>query len=784
MDTTIPIIPTIAWLLAVAIGTTVLIIVLLLYLFNHRRISIITDLGGTVADLMAKKELLKADYEAVRDHIRAQKEELLRVDGERAEHEKLRLELDELTRKVQAMDSQNQALRDEVGQLELEKYQHTEKVRQTAEEMQVVTHQRDAAAEELKTLQEEIAKRRQENTQELSRIEKEHKNAVEERIKALDEKLRQKKEAAIAQMQEYNMSKARLEETEARQQDLRGKIADVEARLQSLGAECVNKESRLTELHAEIKAMQCRKIELGKEMETLNSGIEELRQAREQLSEIAEKVASLEKKERSLKDACAQQEGLLKQVAETVNHKMAELAEVEKQLRDFAPKYAKQLQAEEKQAELERSVIRLEIEENRLLSRVNELHKKLDQEDSGKTENATKSFNDLLVEPACLKPEEFLAKPLQKMDEVLALQKFKDQLAREGLIFSDRVVNSFHTSLKCADINPLTVLAGVSGTGKTLLPIKYARLMGMHLLVIAVQPRWDSPQDMFGFYNYMEKQYNATEMAQALVRMDEYHPFMGLGGVSKDRMLMVLMDEMNLARTEYYFSEFLSKLELRRDVKDPSDPSDRKRAEIVLDLGPGGAEASRLWVGGNLLFVGTMNEDETTQSLSDKVLDRSNVLRFGKPASRLLKNSDNHEPEKANGFLTHELWKNWITPYDVQSPWSSQIAGWTEEINVALEKIGRPFGYRVEKAILAYVANYPRLGTGEVYKLAFADQIEQKILPKLRGLDVSDPHAADCLTQIQDIIVELGDRELTDAFNEAKEKSNTNLFLWHGVSRS
>ncbi|MDD2389226.1 MAG: hypothetical protein PHP23_05780 [Desulfobacterales bacterium] len=849
MDIAIPLIPTSIWLLASSITAFILLTVLFLYLFNSRRIAVITDLEGNVADLIAKEKLLKADIDALHSHILGQKEELLRVDGERSKQETLRLELDELTRKGQSMDSQNQALRDEVGQLELEKQQHAEKIHQINEEMQAVTHQRDAAAEEFKTLQEEIAKSRQESGQEFLRIEEEHQKAVEKRIQSLDEKMREKKEAAITLMQEYRMSKERLEETECRQQDLREKIADVEARLQSLGAECVNKESRLSELDPEIEAMQRRKIELGQEIETLNAGREALCEARDQLSEIVDKVtcleekeqnlrteisnkeyrlselytdigamqsqkhdlgqeveklnlgreelrrvrdqlsektnkvASLEKKEQNLQDACVWQEGLRDKLSESVKKKKTELGEVEQQLRDFAPKYVKLVQIEERQAELERAVSRLEIEEDRLQVRVNELRKELDQEAGGNKENPVISFSDLLVEPACLNPKEFPTKRLQ-MNESQILQEFKDQLAKEGLTFPDRVVNAFHTSLKCADINPLTVLSGVSGTGKTLLPIKYSRFMGMHSLVMAVQPRWDSPQDMFGFYNYLEKRYKPTELAQALVRMDEHHSFMGLGKTSKDRMLLVLMDEMNLARTEYYFSEFLSKLELRRDVKNPLDTSDRERAEIVLDLGPGGAAASRLWVGGNVLFVGTMNEDETTQSLSDKVLDRSNVLRFGKPAKRL---TDNPEPlgaEKAERFLSHELWTSWIHPYNEQSSWNQTVANWTEEINTALQKVGRPFGYRVEKAIRAYVSNYPGVGTREVYKLAFADQIEQKILPKLRGLDVLDPHAADCLKQIQDIVVDLGDNELTNAFDEAKTKSNTNLFYWQGVSRS
>ena len=81
---------------------------------------------------------------------------------------------------------------------------------------------------------------------------------------------------------------------------------------------------------------------------------------------------------------------------------------------------------------------------------------------------------------------------------------------------------------------------------------------------------------------------------------------------------------------QYYFSEILSKLEFRRVVREENKPQ-RVKAEIEFDTGPNRKEPLRVWIPKNVLFVGTMNEDETTQALSEKVLDRANVLRFGKP---------------------------------------------------------------------------------------------------------------------------------------------------------
>jgi len=375
-------------------------------------------------------------------------------------------------------------------------------------------------------------------------------------------------------------------------------------------------------------------------------------------------------------------------------------------------------------------------------------------------------------------------------DEIQALQVFKDRLREENLNFSERVIEAFHTCLKCHHINPLTVLAGVSGTGKTLLPIYYARMMGMHSLVMSVQPRWDSPQDMFGFYNYLEKKYKATELSRALIRMDPFNYKKGTfpmldGDWTRDRILLVLLDEMNLARTEYYFSDFLSKLELRRLVKNPENKTDRQQAEITLDTGPEKAVNFRIWVGYNVLFVGTMNEDETTQTLSDKVLDRSNVLRFGKPDNKTKPRQINiQEQEWPKEYLSYEQWRNWIKSNVGHAPWSELTTRWTNRMNDALDHVGRPFGYRVQQAIATYVANYPLVEENERYKLAFADQLEQKIIPKLRGMDLGDNAANICLDEVEFVIGELGDQQLADAFRNARDESQVLcMFQWRGVTR-
>ncbi|SVE57753.1 uncharacterized protein METZ01_LOCUS510607, partial [marine metagenome] len=218
-------------------------------------------------------------------------------------------------------------------------------------------------------------------------------------------------------------------------------------------------------------------------------------------------------------------------------------------------------------------------------------------------------------------------------------------------------------------------------------------------------------------------------------------------GTRSDRMLLVLVDEMNLARVEYYFSEFLSKLEMRRAVSDPGNSVMRRPAEIELEgavRGDGDEDSAqaeiRLWVGGNVLFAGTMNEDESTQTLSDKVLDRANVLRFGKPPPRTLSVGPRSDEFRQGNYLTHDNWASWRQEV-TQERWTDDVNGWLETLNESLDAIGRPFGWRIREGIHQYIANYPGVGAQEAYKQAMADQVEQKIMPKLRGVDIHQQQA-------------------------------------------
>jgi len=211
----------------------------------------------------------------------------------------------------------------------------------------------------------------------------------------------------------------------------------------------------------------------------------------------------------------------------------------------------------------------------------------------------------------------------KEMDELQWLNGIGKGCADYGIKFPKRILHAFHTSLKTSEWSPITVLAGASGTGKSELPRLYSHFGGINFLSLSVQPNWDSQESMLGFFNSIDNRFDAQPvlrfLAQSQKKQTPEYPF-GL----HDAMNIILMDEMNLAYVELYFAEFLSKLELRRGQKGHDVP------HLDVKLGAG-IQHYELPLGRNVLWAGTMNQDETTKSLSDKVLDRGIIINFPRP---------------------------------------------------------------------------------------------------------------------------------------------------------
>jgi len=362
-------------------------------------------------------------------------------------------------------------------------------------------------------------------------------------------------------------------------------------------------------------------------------------------------------------------------------------------------------------------------------------------------------------------------------NESEAIKRVRERLVQNGLEYHPRVIDAFHTSMKVNETAQMAVLAGISGTGKSQLPRQYALGMGIGFLQVPVQPRWDSPQDLMGFYNYIEKRFRPTDMARALYQLDRFN---NPNPEFEDRMLMILLDEMNLARVEYYFSDFLSRLESRPSADRVAEIALRKDAEIELEIPmPKGTASPRVFPGYNLLFAGTMNEDESTQSLSDKVVDRANVLRFAAPKSIKTKAGAGkpQEPEA----LSAKRWRSWVKPASSVEG-DAVVASSLEKMVDLMSRFKRPFGHRLGRAIVAYAANYPAGPQGRDLRIPLADQVEMRLLPKLRGVEADNASFG----ELRDFVArDLQDEILAKAIDEAirAAEDGSGQFVWTGVTR-
>lgn len=426
----------------------------------------------------------------------------------------------------------------------------------------------------------------------------------------------------------------------------------------------------------------------------------------------------------------------------------------------------------EHRTDLESTLTRLEARKERLSG------------DTGDKPKPELLLEDIRQFPACLIAPS-LSQKTQK-GEADTLADVGKYLKACGLEYDYRTIQAFHTCLKINDHAQITILAGVSGTGKSMLPRRYSEAMGIHFHQIAVEPRWDSPQDLLGFYNYIEQKYRATDLARLLVHMDPYRsvPVEETVEDRRDHMALVLLDEMNLARVEYYFSEFLSRLEVRPRVTDADDESRRKNAMIPIDI-RGYEKSLALFPSHNVLFAGTMNDDESTQALSDKVLDRGNIIQFAAPKkfNNLL---DVQNPSIPNEALTFSNWQRWIKNSSKIGPDQEKIDNFIVKLIPIMEKCGRPFGHRLRDAILYYAVNYPAgANNTRDIRVPLADQIELRIIPKLRGVDIKEHEAsfADLAALIRN---DLGDSKLAERLEEIiEDQSRSNgQFVWRGLTRT
>ncbi|WP_417274028.1 chromosome segregation ATPase-like protein [Celeribacter halophilus] len=571
--------------------------------------------------------------------------------------------------------------------------------------------------------------------------------------------------------QEVQTVRAEMEEAMIERQALDGELAEKREEYLAVKERLEKAEA----LMSRIETLQSEHDALTQRVETMRDEVRRLEDAEKRVAELTTKAQEMESQNAGLEGRIAAKSAECDELAsrvaaerELLTTGQAELSQIQAAI----PTYS--LEAKRVQEE----VTTLEETREKLQARLSVLEEAIREKD-GQVSGDGSASGDPLMElkepPKVITELSKLPERGNALPEVEALRNVEIQLKANGLEYHRRTVRAFHTAMKVNESTQMAVLAGISGTGKSQLPRQYAKAMGIGFLQVPVQPRWDSPQDLMGFYNYIEGKFRPTDMARALWALNDLHNEEAV----QDRMMMVLLDEMNLARVEYYFSDFLSRLESRPEPKNVRDDALRKDAEIELEI-PKMLNPPRIFPGYNLLFAGTMNEDESTQSLSDKVVDRANILRFAAPTK--IKSGKPEGTAVEPCALSYENWRQWVRSEALVER-DRDVENHLDKMVDLMRGFKKPFGHRLGRAIKAYAANYPDVDGASV-RDALADQVEMRLLPKLRGVETENMERE--FAKLQRFVdSDLGDGQLAEAIGKARDEADasTGQFVWTGVTR-
>lgn len=317
--------------------------------------------------------------------------------------------------------------------------------------------------------------------------------------------------------------------------------------------------------------------------------------------------------------------------------------------------------------------------------------------------------------------------------EIKFLNEFREKTLKKGLYYTKTDLYNFHISVKS---NMLTILAGMSGTGKTQIAKCYAETMGLfeenrNLLFLPISPSYTEPEDLLGYLNTSTGLYvpSSTGLVDLLIEAEK----------NKDKMYAVIFDEMNLAQIEHWFAPFISLLEL--DVRERKLPLYSEDCICHNKM----KYNSSVNIGNNILFIGTVNLDETTKDLSDRVLDRANIISLKKRSFAELKENDNNinqeidEQELVKNVSFNE-YNSWINNKNFINIFNLEELKFFDELHDLLssQESIKGISFRVLQGIAKYISNIPYDDEDEPLisrNEAFDICVKQRILTKIKGSD-------------------------------------------------
>lgn len=259
----------------------------------------------------------------------------------------------------------------------------------------------------------------------------------------------------------------------------------------------------------------------------------------------------------------------------------------------------------------------------------------------------------------------------------------------------------------------MIILEGISGTGKTSFPYSLGKFFAHDAEICAVQPNWKDRSELLGYYNEFTKKFNESEFLRALYTVGYRHD-----------INLIVLDEMNLARVEYYFAEFLSVLEMPNPNEwnveiigshDPRDPKLIKEGKLKIPQ--------------NVVFFGTANNDDSTFTISDKVYDRAICLFFDD------KGIPFEAPSQGPMLIPYsQMAKLYDECADLYPVSQSTLDKFNELDAFVIKKFRLAFGNRIMKQLKKFVPIYVGCGGTELDGIDFI--FTNKILKKFESLNI------------------------------------------------
>lgn len=357
---------------------------------------------------------------------------------------------------------------------------------------------------------------------------------------------------------------------------------------------------------------------------------------------------------------------------------------------------------------------------------------------------------------------------INEMNSEEMIQYIHQYITSKGYTYSLDTIKNFYLSLKT---KPFVLLAGISGTGKSKLVELYAEAIGANVnngryCLIPVRPDWSDPSDLLGYRNIHGHFLPGplTNIVKKAVDDIANLPY------------FICLDEMNLARVEYYFSDILSIIETRK--RNGRIITNRLlKEEFFGDDENAKAKYSYLYIPDNLYIIGTVNMDETTFPFSKKVLDRANTIEFNHVELRVdFENFEDHIDELKPLVLKNDLLSsNYVKLKDCidEKEHIEEVVYILEKINNILEKVGLQFGYRIRDEIIFYTL-YSIKESLMSFDMAMDYAIKQKILPRIQGSNLS----------IKSVLIELFKIFINNTSSQYDPYANDNYEKMHNYIKS